>query len=220
MTQALIWMPVLDVANIPGPFFDWAADRFLKQHGGVGHIIADHIGPWPSFEVVKPTLDGHWYCRRIQTVTKKAKPQDITIELLVPQGAEDPALVLLDKVQKAGPIRRLVVKRPTGLSLARCQVSLQTLSETITPELWLDVDSFGWDAVSFLCAGTPRFQISGVADYDLSQLSHLAALLERPLFMSDLSDRRPRPILGLPEYHDEKGAARVLKTLPTWGRSR
>lgn len=220
MSQPLLWMPVLDGRGMSGPFLVWAADRFLRSHGGIGHIIADQVGAWRSFETTKPVSAARWYLADDRTVPKKVKCQTITVEMPVPAGAGDRALDRLERAQAAGPVGRLVLVRPRDLSLDRAATSIRTLGDTVSSPLWLDLKTFGWVAASYLLARDPALQVAGVEDDDLWRLLNLAEILHRPLVMRDLSGGPDRPVPSLPRFYDEKGATRVLKALPIWARSR
>lgn len=220
MTLPLLWMPTLDITRIPAPFQEWAVRRFLKSHGGRGHIIADAVDIWPSLEVTQPARGCHWYCKTAAKVAKKSQPIDVTVDIMLPGGLGDPALRVLDAARAAGAIRRLVVSRPPDMSLNRALTSFATLLDSVTPSVWADVQSFGWDAVSYLAAWDERIQISGVQDSDVCLLGRLSEISGRPLMLSDLSGEPPQAIPAAPLFADEKNVPRALNSLPLWGRSR
>lgn len=222
MNHALIWMPTLDMRNASDPFRKWAVERFLRSHGGIGHIVASSNAAlvWPSIEVSDPAPTIHWYCTAARKVPKKARPLTVNVEMPVPSGALDPVLQILESAKDAGRIRRLVLRRPPRTSLARLKLSIDTLADTITPDIWLDAASFGWNAVSYLIAANDRLQISGVPDHDLWRLAQLAHWLNRPLVMQDLSTHPPVLVPRSWEWAGDNTVIKVLKTLPEWESSR
>lgn len=224
MRSVLIWMPEIHARDYPSQFFPWVADRFLRGHGGIGHVVADRPGPWGSLEITNSQSGRDWYCtiqaKPPKIPAKKNSPGAISVDMLLPQGAQDPILDYLDQLKRLAPLRRLIIQRPKNFTIARAQMSLRTLYDALSVPIWLDLQSFGWDAVSFLCAADPALQISGVPDHEAFILARLAEIVERPLVLSDLSSQNARTVNPLPRYDDEKGAARVLKALPYWVRSR
>ncbi len=224
MRPVLIWMPEMEAKDYPSRFFPWMADRFVRRHGGIGHIVAERPGPWDSLEITNSQPGYDWYCaiqaKPPKIPAKKNSPGAISVNMMLPQGAQDPILDYLDRLQRLAPIRRLIIRRPQNFTIARAQMGLRTLYDALSAPIWLNLQSFGWDAVSFLCAADPAFQISGVPDHEVFILARLAEMVERPLVLADLSSKKARPINPLPRYDDVKGAARVLKALPYWVRSR
>ncbi|PSR23626.1 MAG: hypothetical protein C7B45_02340 [Sulfobacillus acidophilus] len=222
MSQPLIWMPTLDLRQMPDPLATWTAKRFLQSHAGIGHIVASgqSVIDGPSIEVSDPSPGLHWYCTQARKVPKKLRPLDVSVAVPVPTGALDPILHVLESAKAAGPIRRLVLYRPPQIALSRIVVSINTLLDTITPSIWIDAASFGWNAVSYLIAASDQIQVHGVSDQDLWRLSQIAQWLNRRLVLQDLSPRPPRVLPPPLQWSHAKDPAKVLKTLPVWERSR
>ncbi|MCL5116853.1 MAG: hypothetical protein M1272_06860 [Firmicutes bacterium] len=214
MTAPLIWMPTLKVERVPPGFREWAIRRFLLQHGGLGHIIAPTLGLWPSLEVTEPQKGAHWYCRRAQKTSARTRPLDVTVEMPVPTHLNDPGLALLDQALAAGPLRRLVLTRPMDAPLGRLVTSVDTLVDSISAPVWLDLATFGWDAVAFLMARDERLQVAGVDDAALEPLERLAEILHRTVMMADLSGAPPQHLPRRNQYAQHKEAPRVLNSLP------
>ena len=217
MTNPLIWMPTLDARDFSQLFFDWQAQRFLKRHGGYGHIISPHKGPWPSFETLAPISGCIWYNDGAKASPKEAKITSTTMEATLAQDTSLPALLQESGIKS---LCRVVVKREKDLSLAGARSAIRTSLENQSISIWLDIRTFGWDGASYLAAEEPSLQIAGVADHELHYLTRLAELLERPLILKDLSGRAPKGLLPLPPYADDAEQAQTLKTLPYWIHSR
>jgi hypothetical protein len=171
-------------------------------------------------EVSDPVPGAHWYCTAARKVPKKTRPLDVNVAVPVPNGALDPVLEVLESAKEAGPIRRLILSRPSQMSLARIMMSVETLLDTITPNIWIDAASFGWHAVSYLVAANGHVQVHGVQDQDLWRLSQVAQDLNRPLVMQDLALQTARVLPSPLRWTHATEPAKVLKTLPVWERSR
>ncbi len=220
MTHALVWMPTLDVRQSGEQFFDWNAQRFLKRHGGFGHIIARKKGPWPSLETLDPVPDHVWYRAQTPPSPEKSHTAGVTLEMTLSSDANfDPVNIVSSQANKES-LSRIILKRGPGVALASVVSTLWLCLETAAVPIWLDIHSFGWDGASYLAALNPLLQIAGVTDNDVHLLAKLAGLLERPLLLADLSPRSPKPLLPLPGYADDPDLVHVLKTLPYWNHSR
>lgn len=220
MNEPLLWMPTLDASVLPSAFQEWHIRRFLKRHAGYGHILTSTSGPWASMESLTPQKGGHWYCRTWVKIPAREKPLDATVELNVPLGIQDPALDLLNRVMEILPVRRLVLTRPSTLPLDRVLPSLHTLLESITASIWLDRESFGWDAVSYLAAWNPRLHIAGIGDEELAALTRLAEMLDRPVALSDFGHDQPHLLQPAFAHAVSQDPPRALNSLPLGGRSR
>lgn len=219
MSAPLLWVPIFDAQGPSEAFWEWKATRFVSSHGGIAHVIADRIGDWPSMETHVPVNGAHWYWVAGTQLPKRVRPQDAAVEIQLPVGT-GPDLEQLEKIASQVTIRRLVVRRPAAVSLGRIRRGLLTLGEALKTDLWLHLDSFGWEAASYLLAAQPDLQLWGVSDPDLWKLVRLSALTQRPLLQADFSGRPPRPLRPLPRYDDEKGADPALRSLPIWRGSR
>ncbi|MCY0879132.1 MAG: hypothetical protein OWU84_09360 [Firmicutes bacterium] len=201
MTRPLLWIPTIDLSLIPPSFRSWQAQRFLNQHRGIGHVISPEPGPWASLEVLAPQEDQAWYCRPpYPRAVGQVCPPFTTLEMPVPQGGDDPALAVLSRIQEVSVIRRLVVRRPATMPLARAEVALTTLEESLEVDIWLDVETFGWDAVCYLTARHPRMQVAGVSDHALGELVRLGTVLSRPVWLADFSSNPPVGLKDVPHY--------------------
>jgi hypothetical protein len=218
--KTLMWIPVYDGRGLANPFLSWRADRFLKAHGGIGHIVADTPGPWPSMASTKPAQGTGWHFTGAVSPPKKAEPGPIFVESTVPTGAGHPALSVLDKAKSVGKVEHLILVRPSGLSLDRITTVIATLKDSWDVLIWLDRTSFGWDALSYLCGWDEALMPWGVAAAELHRLNALAEVLGRSLEMADFSGRPGHPIPVLPQFDDDKGPVRALKSLPIWSHSR
>jgi hypothetical protein len=198
MNQPLLWVPTLDLSNIPPAFRVWYADRFIKRHGGRGHIISPEPGPWDSLELLNPQPGTIWYCRQEQIRSQHPIPAATTLDMPLPQGGADPVLRLLSHIQRHSPIRRLVVRRPSGMPLDRVEMALTTLMESLSTVLWLDIPTFGWDAASYLIARHPGLELTGISDHQLAALVRLGTVLTRPVVLADFSPKRPLALRDLP----------------------
>ncbi len=219
MSTPLCWLPTLDISNVDVSFGPWLAHRFLSSFRGRGHIISQSPGPWPSQETIQATSGGQWYCRGLTKVPKRSKPIGITAEISVPTGLADPALDVLNHALQTGPLVRLVAIRPHDLNLHQAETSLRTLLDTVIDTIWLDQQSFGWNALTWLIASDPRFQPAGISPQDVWRLSQLAEQLGRPLVLRDFSGKPDVPLPGLHHFSPEQSVPRALNSLPAWGRS-
>lgn len=219
MKSPLYWVPILHL-DWPDPSFQrWRASRHLRAHGGVGHVVLPSPAGWPAESSYHPLPGVHWYCRRWEKVLKRAKPTAATVEIPLPMGLDDPAMALLDRVMASTPVQRLVLTRPPSISLDRALIPLATLLDSITDNIWLDVGTWGWDAVSYLTAWDDRLQLIGLADTDLPQLLDLGHLVSRPPMLWDWSLGAPRPIPPLPHYGITRDAPRAPNYLLMSGRN-
>lgn len=218
--NTLSWVPLFDGRGLLEPYLSWQAHRFLRSHGGIGHILADTPGPWPSLAVTKAAAGTGWHFSGGRVPAKKIIPAPIFVELPVPVGTGDPALAILDKAQAVGPISHLILLRPPTLSLDRIITTLSTLKDSWGATLWIDAASFGWDALGYLCAWDEALLPWRIPAGEFHRLHALAQGLGRTLTIADFSGAPPHPVAPLPDFNQETGAAKALKALPMWSHSR
>lgn len=214
MSRALYWMPQCDVSPFPEAFRAWYGHRFLAAHGQRGHILTPSAEAWSSSETLVPIKGQVWYVRQWQKVTARSKPRAVTVEIPVPQGVTDPGLALLSRAQESYPLNRIVLTRPQNLTLDRMETSIATLLESLSAIVWLDGESFGADAASYLLVKYPSLQVSRVSEEWLGRIGEIA---DRPLYLFDYSEAAPVPIPRPPHFpvlDDEPSGAYMLP--PGW----
>lgn len=216
----LLWVPLFDGRGLTPPFLAWHAERFRRLHAGVGHIVADLPGPWPSCAATAAATGAEWHYTGARRLSKTVRPSAITVEIAVPTGVQDEALKVLERAQRIGSVSRIIFMRPNGSQLDRIATAISTVRDAWNASVWLDYASFGWDALSYLLARDAELEPIGVPDGELGRLVDLAELLGRPLLMTDFSGHPPHPIPALPNFDDVTGAVKALKSLPIWSNSR
>lgn len=197
MNRALYWMPQCDLSSFPEAFRAWYGWRFLRAHGQRGHILTPSNEPWPSSETLVPVKGQVWYARQWQKVPARIKPSAVTVEVPVPQGVSDAGLALLSCAQESFALRRIVLTRPQNLTLERLETSVATLLESLGVAIWIDGQSFGSDAASYLLARYPSLQVTGISEEWLGRMAEIA---DRPLYLFDYSDAEPVPIARPPRF--------------------
>lgn len=203
MKSPLIFMPTLNLSQTPPAYQMALAIRHLKAYQGSGHLIIPaaikDLNPG-SYAVTRPATGHPLHLRLTDSMPKSPKASVVDLVVDCPKGVSDPAWSGLNRVYQKVPVRRLILTRQ-GLDhrLDILDRAIDTLVTAIQAKIFLDLPSFGWDAVAHFVSRYPDLQIEGVPDHQLWQLMHLAEVLERPLHLDDLSEH-PRPILPLPHH--------------------
>lgn len=191
----LLWVPTLRMAEPNSR----TIHRFLRWHGGYGHIVCSRPVDTASLATTAPYARHvlHWEAQS----PPPGSPPAIDLTLWWPLGVNAPALQQLADVQRCAPLRRLILKRPAQSDLKALNRSLATLRE-LWPDvsLWIDQATTGWEALAYLLARQPHLQIESVADQDVFQLADLARAAGRPLAIADWSGRPPRPLPAWPSF--------------------
>lgn len=201
MREPLSFVPTLSLPPTCGP--EWArylSLSFLGGYGGVGHIISpDPLEGVASQEITRP-LPGHvWATHKVKRLKRTEAPESLSLWLDIPVGLDHPSLTTLNDAQKVAPIRRVVLQRTAPEPLARLDQSLSSLTEIFgADKLWLDADSLGGDAVSYLLWHHPELNIQG--HQALEHLLGLARVLERRIVVRDFSGRPSKALAPLPTY--------------------
>lgn len=202
MNEALLWIPTLDLSSVPAPYHEASAKMFLAAHHGRGHIISPDplVIRVPSLALTSPRPG--FACHLISQSPIPDGPLElIDVTISCPRGVQDPHLARLDQIFKKGPVRRVILTRQgPEQTLNVIAQALETLLDTF-PEILIaiDVNSFGWDAVSHFAAEYPPILLDGIADSELWRLMDLAQVLQRPVWLDDFS-HHPKPVPELPQY--------------------
>ncbi len=197
MKNPLIFMPVLNLVNSAPSYHDHLTSMFLKSHQGRGHIIMPASPTNPagfSYAVTQPNLDHpiHLYLTEIMPRNLKAAAVDIVVPC--PRGVQDPAWNRLNRVYQRATVRRIILTRQgPEHRLDILDKAIDTLSSAIDTKIFLDWDSFGWDAIGHFLSRYPHVHIEGVPDDQLYTLMRLAEVLDRPIHLDDLR-AHPKPI--------------------------
>ncbi len=203
MKHPLVFMPTLNLSNIAPSYYDRVVAMFLQSHQGRGHLIMP--GPMPSpvaasYAVTKSHRDHPLHLLLTETTPKVLKAATIDVVVPCPRGVQDPAWSRLNRVYQKAPVRRVILTRQgPDHGLDTLDRAIDTLSTAIHTSIFLDVNSFGWDAVSHFVSRYPHVQIDGVSDQQLWKLLQLAEVLDRPVHLDDLRGH-PKPIEPLPHY--------------------
>lgn len=200
----LLFMPTLNLLKTAPLYHERLTTMFLKSHQGRGHLImpaASTTDPVAaSYAVIKPTLGHPLHLFLSEAVPKSLKASMIDVVVPCFRGVQDPAWIRLNRVYQKGPVRRIILTRQ-GLDhpLEAIDRTIDTLSTTLQTKIFLDVNSFGWDAVAHFVSRYSDLQVEGIEDAQLWRLLQLAEVLNRPVHLDDL---RGKPILiePLPHY--------------------
>lgn len=203
MKSPLIFMPILNLSQTPGVYQMPLATRFLKAYQGLGHIIMPeplHDLQPVSYAITKPAPNHPLHLPLTDSMPRSIKASVIDLVVACPQGILDPAWHRINRVYQKVPVRRLILTRQgPDHRLDVLDRSIDALSSAIQSKFFLDLHSFGWDAVGHFVSRYPDLQIEGVSDRQLWHLMHLAEVLDRPLHLDDLSEH-PRLIPSLPHH--------------------
>ena len=191
------------------------ADSVSVYVGDLGGAIGDHV-ELDAALAGRTLLDGP-----SQVPQRLGQPGGgARVGAALEQGADDPALKRLEAAKAAGPLRRVVLIRPPASPLARLTVSIGTLDDMVDAPFWLDLQSFGWTALTYLLAWNPRLQAANVPDHQVWHLARLGEELGRPVVLDDLSGQPAQPFKDLVRFDEAKVPAKTFKSLPNWSSSR
>lgn len=217
MKSPLIFMPTLNLCQTPLVYQMRLAVRHLKAYQGKGHLIMPEplkdLRP-SSYAVTKPASGHPLHLPLTDSMPKSPKASVIDLVVACPQGIADPAWDRLNRVYQEVPVRRLILTRQgPDHRLDTLDRAIDTITSAMQAKIFLDLPSFGWDAVAHFVSRYPQLQIEGVPDHQLWQLMHLAEILERPLHLDDLSEH-PRPIPPLPHHRVPDPAVLSVHRIP------
>ncbi|MDA8192593.1 MAG: hypothetical protein M0Z53_01155 [Thermaerobacter sp.] len=191
MTQPLYWVPTLLLPA--GQDGSWHAQRFLRWHGGRGHVVSG--GPPPSGPGSRATLvpqSGQVWHAALEALAPDLDSGPVDLCLPCPPAPGTEIWQDLTRAVRRYPLRRLIVKRPAMTPLCQIDDALKGMTEAFAgAEIWLDWRTIGQEAIAYLAAKYPQVQLDNVPDDGLHQLISLAAALHRPLCLTDFSGRPP-----------------------------